>query len=297
MGRTHCLAVCLAALTAAVPVAAEEGRVIDRDERVVPVLIDGEEIAMEIAPDAPNSPVLAAETAARLGLKGSIFKGVHLVGRTKLTARSNRVKIDFGDGERKTRRAFFFDGEWHGPGKAMINPASLPDPVVTYRLGEPREGETIIVLPLVQSDIGGYFTHLTLGEEQVPAFFTFARRETMATAAAGALLADAFYGRLIGDSRRLHIEFGIERPVRPLDFATPAMLGDLPLANVVVRTQDTGSIAEIPDGERDPNEIVVAGSKDKPLKRLWVGTDTLDLCSSLIFDRETAQIRLSCRFD
>ncbi|MBX7539419.1 hypothetical protein [Qipengyuania sphaerica] len=281
-------------LSFAGPASAGEERVIDVDSRVLAVTVDDEEIPFEIAPDAPNSPVLAAETARRLGLKGSLFKGVHLVGRTKLTARSNRVKIDFGDGERRTRRAFFFESDWHELGGAMINPASLSESVVTYRLRDAASGERVITLPLLENDIAGFHTELVLGEERVPTFFSFARPETMATAAAGALLASGYDGQMTGEARPLEIEFGIARPVRTMKFSGSPALGELRLANIVVRSQDTGSTDAIPDDERDPNEIVVVGGKAKPIRRLWVGTDSLAACSSLTFDREAQEIRLSC---
>ena len=283
-----------ALIAASTPALAQEEKVFQPGEHTVEGTIDGERVRIEIAPDAPNSPVLAPETAQRLGLKGSMIQGIHLVGRTKIKAQSNRIKIDFGDGERKTRRAFFFDGEWHGAGEALINPASLNEPVVTYRLREQAAGEATISLPLLHQDIAGYYTELVLGEERVPTFFTFARGETMATAATGALLAQAFGGAMAGESRAMDIEFGIERPVRAMSFTGTPMLGQLPLANIVVRTQDTGSTADIPDDERDPNEIVVTGGKGKPLKRLWIGTDTLAACSSLTFDSVAEEIRLSC---
>lgn len=287
-----------ASLTLATPLGtsalAAQERVIAVDQRVLPIQIDGQDIAMEIAPDAPASPVLSAETAQRLGLEGSMVQGVHLVGRTKLKAQSNRVKIAFDARKPQTRRAFFFDGDWHGLGAAMINPAALPDSIITYRLRAPAAGERVITLPLLQHDRAGFYTELTFGEDRVPTFFSFARGETMATAAAGAVLANAFAGEMAGPAREIAIEFGISRPVRAMRFAATPMLGGLPLASVVVRTQDTGSTAAIPDDERDPNEIVVTGGKRKPLYRLWVGTDSLSACSSLTFDRAAEEIRLSC---
>lgn len=295
---SHGLAVALvASMSLSASALAAQERVIEIDQRVLPIQIDGQEVAMEVAPDAPASPVLSAETAQRLGLGGSMVQGVHLVGRTKLKAQSNRVKIAFDADKPKTRRAFFFDGAWHGRGAAMINPAALPERTITYRLRAPADGERVITLPLLQNDRAGFYTEVILGEERVPAFFTFARAETMATAAAGDVLARAFAGEMTGAAREIDIEFGIRRPVRAMRFAAPPMLGDLPLSSVVVRTQDTGSTAAIPDDERDPNEIVVTAGKRKPLNMLWIGTDSLAACSSLTFDRAAEKIRLSCAAD
>ena len=273
-------------------------RVIDADNPVIEFTVDGETAALEVTPDGAGSPVFSAALAKRLGLKGSMLVGVHMVGVTKVTAESNLVRIDLGDGKAKKRRAFFFDtDEWHHRGEGSLGPSALPDDVITFRLRAPQEGEREITLPLVEHKRAGFYTRFQVGEKYIPTFISFARPETMANASAGAILAQAFGARMEGESREMHIELGIHRPVRDLVVPEGLMLGELPVKDIVVRSQDTGSTAAIPDEESDPNEIVVTGGKMEIAPRLWIGTASLEKCSTLRFDRPAEVIRLSCKFD
>ena len=279
-------------------VAQAQERTIDADDPVVIVTIDGQAAAFEVAPDGSGSPVLTAALAERLGLEGSMVGGIHMVGTTKLRAQSNLVRIDLGEGKPEKRRAFFFDTEdWHYRGDGLMGPVSLPDPIITYRLRSAQEGEQELTLPLVEDKRGGFHTRLPIGEDTIPVVFTFQREETMANAAAGAMLAQAFGARMEGQAREIPIEFGIERPVRNLIFPNGFMLGALPVTDVVVRSQDTGSTAAIPDEASDPDEIVVTVGKAKRKPRLSIGTASLERCSSLSFDRPAQVIRLSCKLD
>ena len=279
-------------------VAQAQERTIDADDPVVIVTIDGQAAAFEVAPDGSGSPVLTAALAERLGLEGSMVGGIHMVGTTKLRAQSNLVRINLGEGKPEKRRAFFFDTEdWHYRGDGLMGPVSLPDPIVTYRLRSAQEGEQELTLPLVEDKRSGFYTRLSIGDDTIPVVFTFQREETMANAAAGAMLAQAFGARMEGQAREIPIEFGIERPVRNLIFPNGFMLGALPVTDVVVRSQDTGSTAAIPDETSDPNEIVVAGGTAKRKPRLSIGTASLERCSSLSFDRPAQVIRLSCKLD
>ncbi len=273
-------------------------RLIDADDPVITVTVDGQEAAFEVTPDGPGSPVLSAAFAERLGLEGSMVAGARMVGTTKLRAQSNLVRIDFGQGKPEKRRAFFFDTEaWRYRGEGLLGPVSLPDRIITYRLRAAQEGEREVTLPLVEDKRGGFYTRVPMGDHDIPTSFTFEREETMANAAAGAMLAQAYGARMKGRARDVHIEFGIERPVRDLVFQNGFTLGELPVTDVVVRSQDTGSTAAIPDEASDPNEIVVAGGKAKMEPRLSIGTASLKRCSSLSFDREAEVIRLSCKLD
>ena len=287
-----------ATVMAAGPLAASDDppseRVIDVEARVIPMSVDGQWLQMEVTPDAPVQPVLSPAAAERLELGGSLVSGVHLVGRTRMRASSNRVRIDFGDGHRERTRAFFFDQPWGEASDGLLNPMALPETVVTYRLRDPVEGEQTIALPLAEHDRAGFHATLTLGNRDIPVLFSFARDETMLTAAAGVLLADAFGGRMSGEAYDVPIELGIARPVRPLVFERQPAMGRLSLGRLVVRTSDTGSVGAIPDDERDPNEIVVENSRREPPLAMWIGREALAHCSSLTFDRAAAEIRLSC---
>lgn len=289
--------VAAAALVSAGAAQAEE-RVIDAGDPVITFIVDGQPAELEVTPDGAGSPVFSAALAGRLELGGSMLKGVRMVGSTKVQAESNMVRIDMGDGKAKKRRAFFFDTEeWHHGGEGLLGPVALPEGIITYRLRPAREGEREITFPLVEDKRRGFSTQLAVGDTTIPVHVSFERAEAMANASAGAILAQAFGAQLEGEARDMHIELGIHRPVRSLVFEEPFLLGELAVQDVVVRTQDTGSTAAIPDEDSDPNEIVVTGGKQKVAPQLSIGTASLAPCSTLSFDRPAQLIRLSCKID
>ena len=271
-------------------------RVVDVADPVVTISIEGQQVDMELTPEVPVSLVLSPATADRLGLKGSLFSGVHYVGHTKVHADSNSVKVAFGDEKPTRERGFFIrDHEWTSPYVGTLNPMAVPEPVVTFRLREPVSDERIIRLPMFETSLGGYHARLRVGDAFVPAFFSLGRGETMLTAAAGKMVSDEYGGRMAGETYPLHIRYGIERPVRRVAFDRAPSLGALVLTNIVVRTQDTGSVAGIKEEGDDPNEILVTAKDKKAAVTMTVGLDALEPCSSLTFDRIAKEIRLSCR--
>ena len=77
------------------------------------------------------------------------------------------------------------------------------------------------------------------------------------------------------------------------------MIGQLAVSEIGVRTADHGSARGLVDETAtnpDPDEVVVVGTrKHKPhLDQLKLGSDLLDRCSSITFDKAAKQIRLSC---
>ncbi|TMM48410.1 hypothetical protein [Qipengyuania marisflavi] len=285
---------CLAALLSSAVLAQDTPAIELAAPATATIVIDGQDVLVEIAPDGASNPIVDPAVAAELGLKGGFVDGIHLVGRTRIKADSSLERVDFGDGKAKKRRVFWFDRPYGTVAQGRVSPYALPHSVITYRLRGTVAGEHEIVLPLFSHNRGGLYTKLLVGDDYVPTYFTFDRAETMVTAAAGALLSEKFAGRMAGEARPMTLELAVERPVRAMVFAQPVMLGALPLANLVVRTQDTGSTADIPDDERDPNEIVVTAGKGKPMHRLFVGPDSLAACSTLTFDKQAEEIRLSC---
>lgn len=268
------------------------------DDRVITVTINGRETPVEVAPNGADSPVVAPNVAQELGLKGSMIGGVRMVGNTRFSARSNVIRLGFDAGKPEKRRTFWFEQPWGQLGEGRIGPATLPEDIVTFRIAPSAAGEQVIALPMDDQGLRGMVTHFTVGDEKVAAYFSFERGETMMPASTGMLLAIAYGGKLTGEARDIPIELGVSRPVQPIVFDDPIMLGALPVTNFVVRTKDTGSIGDIPldtDAEIDESEIVVtADSKRKVRHHIIVGLDSLQGCSTLTFDKPAKQIRLSC---
>lgn len=263
--------------------------------RTAVITVNSRATTVEVAPDGSGSPIVNTSVANDLGLKGSMIAGLHMVGPTRIKADSNLAQVDFGSGTATKRRVFWFERDWTKLAEGRIGPLAMSQDIVTYRLASTMEGEREITFPMETHERLGIYTIARIGEAEVPAYFTFDRDETMLTASTGALLAQVFSGRMVGEPFPLELEMAISRPVRAMTFDTPAMLGDLQLQDIVVRTEDTGSVSTIPDNDRDPNEIVVSGGKKKkPRNVMYVGMASLKGCSTLTFDKPAELIRLSC---
>lgn len=268
------------------------------EDRVITVTINGRETQIEVAPNGADSPIVAPIVAEELGLKGSMIGGVRMVGNTRFSARSNVASLGFEARKPEKRRVFWFEQPWGKLGEGRIGPATLPEAIVTFRIAPSAAGEQVISLPMDDQGLRGMVTHFTVGDERVAAYFSFERGETMMPASTGVLLANAYGGKLTGEPQEIPIELGVSRPVQPMVFDSPIMLGTLPVTSFVVRTKDTGSIGDIPleaDAPIDESEIVVtADSKRKVRHHIIVGLDSLQGCSTLTFDKPAKRIRLSC---
>lgn len=265
--------------------------------RTAIITVNGRATTVEVAPDGSGSPIINTSVANDLALKGSLVAGFHLVGPTRIKADSNLAQVDSGSGTASKRRVFWFERDWTEIAEGRIGPLAMSQDIVIYRLAPTKEGEREITFPMETHERLGIYTIARFGEAEVPAYFTFDRDETMLTASTGALLAQTFNGRMVGEPFPLALEMAIVRPVRGMTFASPAMLGDLPLRDIVVRTEDTGSVSTIPDKDRDPDEIIVTGGKKKKKPRyvMYIGMASLEGCSTLTFDKPAKLIRLSCQ--
>jgi hypothetical protein len=180
----------------------------------------------------------------------------------------------------------------------VISAADLPYDRVVFRLAPPQSGERALQLPMEWDRSGGLSHRLTLGGQQVIVQITNNKPDSIATAAAGALLAQLHGGAWSGETRVMPLTFGVPRPVRPLTFARPFRFAQLDLAGLLVRTQDHRGNAQLPaEAGADPDEIVVTANtgRTRPRYTLALGRDWLAPCSSMTLDVRTRLITLSCR--
>ena len=259
----------------------------------IDVSIDGQSFKLLVDPDIGGSRVLNADAATKLGLKGSVIGGRHMVGPVKLTANSNVLSYDFGDVQDKQRTFWFSEGAATERAAGTVSPASLAYPVVHFRLGEPVTGEKLYTLPLGQD---GNNATLSVGGNAVAVGFNLFRRETLVTASTGVLIADNYEGSFVGESVSTMIRYGIERPARPLKLKQAIEIGGLPLDQMLVRVSDFGDASQIGDSaDVDQDEIVVtAASKKKPRYLMTLGRDFLARCSALTFDAKAERVQMRC---
>ena len=270
-----------------------------RGDGLVSGSLNGVAARIRIDPAAAGAPMLTTALAQRAGLKAGPFDFEYLIGPKRLEGKSAVTRIDFGLGPIR-RRVGWTAAPYRAGADAVIGPGLIPVPVVRFELRPRRAGERTSVLPLVgQGGIeeawGERFALIEVGGRPLRVQFDPGRRRTVATASAGARIAGALGGQLSGAAEPVEIVFGVSRPVRSLRLERPLMIGSIPLHEFGVRTRDFGSVRGIPEAGADPDEIVVvAKGKKSKAEQIKLGSDVLDRCSSIVFDKGARQVRLSC---
>lgn len=100
----------------------------------------------------------------------------------------------------------------------------------------------------------------------------------------------------------MEISHDVDRLVRGISLALPLKIGAAGLDQLLVRTRDYGSVATIAEAEQvdptnDTEEIVVTGKRkeSRPSYLVYLGSDYLNLCSSIVYDKIEMIIVLSCK--
>ncbi|HJO64041.1 MAG TPA: hypothetical protein QF469_01755 [Sphingomonas sanguinis] len=290
----------LAALTAATPPPPE--RVIAPDGKAT-LSVNGIARTVLIDPAALGIPIITKDYAQAAGMKPGMIEVSFTVGPVKLEGKTAVAEIQAGTGAAYKRRIAFAERPFANGFDGVFGPASLPDPVIRFRLRDPQAGERVISLPMVGGggmfgDWGSRYVVIPIEGEPMRVIFN-PRKAYSSTNAGGAVrLARAYQGQLTGATTLGEVAFGVERPLRTLALQTPVAVGPFAMTQLSVRTADAGSTATIADADApgDPDEVVVTGKGKHDPKKDWlsIGADQLGRCSSIVFDKPAKQVRLSC---
>jgi hypothetical protein len=270
---------------------------------IVTVTVNGAPGRIRIDPAAPALPILTLPFAmGQAHLRPGPFAFAYLVGPQQVEGRSAVGRIAIGEGTRPRKRRIGWTARTYAEGAdGVIGPGGLPEPVVRFVLRAPRPGERTISLPLEDEGglfggWGGSYALVDLGGEPLRIRFNPNAPRTLATAGAAIRLANAFEGRVSGETTPAHIAFGISRPVRTLRLGRPFVVGPLTILELGVRTADFGNASAIREEGGDPDEVVVTGDRrrNRARDRVAIGADQLRNCSSITFDKRARQVRLPC---
>jgi len=288
-------------------------------ERVVqlgetmPVTVNGQTKQLRIEPAAPGLVLLTQDyaDAAALKMRGMFQIGaMYTVGNERVMASTAVARFAWGTAKADKRRIGWAARPYAHGLDAVIGPAGLDAPIVRFALHAPQPGERTVSLPMAPTGslFGSWYSlraEIMVGSERLQVRFDPHHRRTVANALAGQRIAATLGGRFDGPPVSEEIAFGIERPVRPMALTRPLDIGPLSLNRLGVRTvpdlNSGGSVAGIkeagdPDEVVDPADVVVTGKRKKKHRpgTLTLGADQLDRCSSLVFDKATKEIRLTC---
>ncbi len=250
----------------------------------------------------------AGSPAARANLKPGKLLGfgyAFYVGPTMVKG-STAVGAIALNGAPFSRRIGWNERRYQAGVDGAVGPGGLAEPVVRFQLHASLAGERTAMLPLANGgglvgSWGGSYAMVTVGAEPYRVRFAPQITRSYVGAASALRVATALGGRVEGAAEPVTIAFGIARPVRGMVLARPLVIGPLSLTRIGVRTAEGGGAAAIPkagdpSAEADPDEVVVtARSKHKPRPgTVTLDADVLTRCSSIVFDKPTKQVRLTC---
>ncbi len=291
----HIPAVILASLLLVPPAAAADLTVEAGSNYIVDASINGQPVRLRVDPETSGYIILNPATVARLGLRRSMLGSATRIGPVRLTGSSKVAEVSIG-GVTGDRRLVWIDREAVAGADGLIGPADMPYDHVTFAIAQPRPGEAAFELPLEFRRSAGLSFPLVLNDLAVHVQFSLSKPDSMATAGAGALIAETNGGAWSGEARDQVIEFGVVRPVRPLTLARPIVLNGLELGSFLVRTGDNrGNMSLPPEPDADPSEIVVTGpSRQRAVLQLTLGLDRLSKCSSITWDNPGRRMIMHC---
>lgn len=280
----------------------------DAEGFVVPVVINGVALKLRVDPAASGLVVLNPDAVKRAGILPDRmrtppgFPGLRYrkawarVGPVQLEGHAGRAAAAIG-GETVRLQAIWFDRDASEDADGVISVHHLPYDSVRFALGPPAPGEAETAIDLEYGPSPGLYHRYAPGGEPVAVQVSVHRPVSVATAAAGAVLARAHGGSWDGADERRTVSFGIARPVRPMALAAPLLIEDLAVERFLVRTRDHRGGFDLPsDGPPDPEEIVVTGAVrgQPPRLTLVLGRDQLAGCSSLTYRRAERRLVARC---
>ena len=261
---------------------------------LIDATINGHPVRLRVDPETSGYVLLNADAVARIGLRRSLLRSRTRIGPVRLDGWSKVAELSIG-GVTGDRRMVWLDRAVVDGADGLIGPADMHYDRVTFTLGESRAGETRVELPLAFVRQAGLSYPLQAGDDVIHVQFSLIKPDSMATAAAGARIAERHGGQWAGPVREQPIEFGVSRPVRPLRLASPVELQGFGFDRFLVRTTDhRGGLDLPPEPDADPDEIVVSGSRQQAMFALTLGLDRLGRCSRLVWDNVARTLALEC---
>lgn len=260
----------------------------------------GVPVRIHVSPAMPYRPFVTTRVAQAARLVPVPVPHTIRIGPVQVEGTPSTAFIGMAGGG-FLRGVTWFDAPMAEGADVALGPQALPYHQVRFQLRPAQPGERRIRLPIVRENLISTVVRFRIGRQEVRLGFAPERPTSVATAAAGALLAGT-NGGLLGESRqRIRLATGVERPVRPMRLARPLSVEGLSIASLVVRTRDFGGETSLPgleaaDDEAAPDEVVVTARADASPAVYYIilGADALAPCSSITFDNVRRRVELSC---
>jgi hypothetical protein len=272
--------------------------VLDIADPVIEAKIGDTALRLRVDFDRRNTVELNPAAAAKLPLAFETGSEV-LVGRVELAERNAAAPVTVG-GVTTTLTLSAFDRDCCADTDGAIGPDLLPYTRVRFVRTGGVAGATERQFTLGSSSEGGLSIATPTRAGTVFVGFSLAYPSTLATAAAGAILSQAYGGRLVGGRFDVAPAFGVLRPAQLIAFGRAVTLTGFRIAELPVRVTDFRGRHALPADAPAGGEIVVA-RRGPRAQAAWpsvlIGRDRLDRCAEILFQREPRTITLRCAFD
>lgn len=294
------LLLCLAA-----PAAAEDVLVLDMARPVITVTLAGQPLTLRVDPAAKPFVTLTPAAAARLGLAdparrrdgGPVPRGVLTVhaGRADRIIPWSEESLEAG-GPARSVRVVQPGAPVTSDADGIVSPLLLPHGGVRWVARPATAADRTVTLPAPVTPMHAIAATVTVGGDSIAVELAPARPRSIATAAAGAILAQAQGGSLDGPTVAAPVLYGIERPVRDLVLARPAAIAGLTIARLQVRLFDWAGARQLPP-DSDPDAPLLVSKRlgdQRDWAMLQLGADVLAPCAEIAWRRSPPELALTC---
>jgi len=247
--------------------------------------------------DRRNTVELNPAAADRLALPFQVGGGA-LVGRVRLNERSVVAPVTIG-GIAVPLTLSAFDRDCCAATDGAIGPDLLPYERVRFVRSGGVTGTTERRFPLTRSDEAGLAVATPTPKGEVFTGFSLGYSGTLATAAAGAILAEAYGGRLIGGRFEVAPAFGVSRPAQRVVLDREVELAGFRVKDLSVRIADFRGNHALPREPATAGEILVKqrGPRGQTAwPAILIGRDRIDRCAEILFERAPLAVMLRCAF-
>jgi hypothetical protein len=288
----------------------------------IEIFVDGQSVTAFAAPGMPSNLTISNTLAQSIFGKGankfaSTFERIMAalakdefdnsppryiqaaIGTVKVRGQQRLAEISLG-GRSDNRLVEWYQTNMHNFGEAQAGPYAIPAPVIRFTLRSAQPGEIRFSMPLMDEDKRGQAsTRMIFGKTKV--YFAFAPHfeTTLASAAAGSVIAQNYGGEFVGDPKPVIVAYNVARPARPVQLKTPIAFGPVALSKLLVRSRDygdTNAIKEAKSPDASEDEILVQAKRKgtNPEYFVYIGNDFLKNCSSITYDKPGKTVTLSC---
>lgn len=282
---------------AATPAPVSDELVLDIEQPAIDVMTAGQPLRLRVDLDGRDAIELSGATARRLAIPFEPGPDAE-VGRISVPTRRAAATVSFA-GRPVDLALETHPGDCCAGVDGTISAALLPFAAIRFvRRGAPPAGQEQR-LAMASNPLSGLYHRVLTPNGRVFVQFSLQHRDTVATAASGAILAQTFGGHFTGPSFYVDRWFGVARPVRTIAFDRPAILAGFAVDRAQVRINDFRGGFALPSDTARPGDIAVKG-RGRRSQHAWpaivIGREYLDSCSEIRFQREPSELLLRCDF-